>query len=168
MPDFDVFLSFTWSDVDAVEPIEKALRDNGLRVFRDSECITEFDGITEELVTGLASAKVLLAYYSKRYPTRPQRCAAAVITGVGGIGKTSLAEQYALVFRDAFPAGVHWVGPLGADGSLTWDAADVVAQFHQELAELARTDLGLRVDGVEFARLRVLVAERLRRPALLV
>src|SRR2546430_10100788 len=71
MPDFDVFLSFTWSDVDAVDPIERALRDNGLRVCRDSECIPEFDGITEELVPGLASAKVLAAYSWKRYPTRP-------------------------------------------------------------------------------------------------
>lgn len=69
-PRYDVFLSFTWADRAQVMEIEAALRKVGLRVFRDSECIDEFEGITAGLVRGLASSTVLLAYYSKTFPTR--------------------------------------------------------------------------------------------------
>src|SRR5436305_7122504 len=66
---YDVFLSFTWSDTVEVEALERALQSVGLRVFRDRE-IRRFDGITEKLDAALAESKVLLAYYSRRFPTR--------------------------------------------------------------------------------------------------
>ncbi|HEX3649907.1 MAG TPA: toll/interleukin-1 receptor domain-containing protein, partial [Pseudonocardiaceae bacterium] len=69
--EYDVFLSYAWADKDAVSTLQRALEQRGLRVFVDDKRIDEFAGITEELVIGLASSKVLLAYYSKRYPTRP-------------------------------------------------------------------------------------------------
>lgn len=67
---YDVFLSFTWSDITEVLRLERALKAAGLRVFRDSEEIRPFDGITEGLDAALATSKVLLAFYSRRFPTR--------------------------------------------------------------------------------------------------
>jgi hypothetical protein len=53
----------------AVDVIERALRSRGLNVFRDKD-IHLFDGITENLRQALDSCTVLLAFYSRRYPTR--------------------------------------------------------------------------------------------------
>ncbi|HSV64658.1 MAG TPA: TIR domain-containing protein [Mycobacteriales bacterium] len=66
----DVFLSDARADLGAVLELEGALRAVGLRVFRDSECVDEFDGISPGIVAGLASSRVLLAYYSAVHPTR--------------------------------------------------------------------------------------------------
>lgn len=69
---YDVFLSFTRTSPGAdeqAERIARALAGRGLRVFRDVR-IDEFDGITAELVASLAASKVLLAYYTREYPTR--------------------------------------------------------------------------------------------------
>jgi tetratricopeptide (TPR) repeat protein len=264
---WDVFLSFTWADADEVDLLQQALQDHGLTVFRDAHCISAFDGITDEIVAGLAGAKVLLAYYSTRYPTRhacqweltaafiagqregspirrvlvvnpaensdhvqpieledacyfsaprtvverarlaarvadvvagldrplgalrslvgapslpsqvlrprrfvgrypdlwrihgelragdfpatagPRRNAAVVVTGLAGTGKSSLAEQYAFLFRDGYPGGVFWTGPL-ADHTDILGEERVVAEFVGQVAEIARTRLGLTVTGL--------------------
>jgi tetratricopeptide (TPR) repeat protein len=280
----DVFLSFSWADVADVDPIDAALRQAGLSVFRDSRAIEEFDGISAELTEALASVKVLVAYYSATFPTRPacqwelttafiaaqrhgdprlrvltvnpepnaahlapvelvdaryfvrpgnaaerarlaqlvrdrvlaatgplgpapdradpglppqlQRtgpfvgrfpqlwqvhsalhnndfpasttpigCPVAVLRGIAGVGKSSLAARYGFLFRDAFPGGIYWTGPLDAAQS----GQEAVAQFHTRLRELAGDRLGLRVAGATPDRLRTLVAEhfdRVGRPAL--
>jgi len=67
---FDVFVSYTHADVEAVEVLQAALEAQGLRVFRDHDQIATFESISRRLEQGLARAKVLLAYYSERYPTR--------------------------------------------------------------------------------------------------
>jgi tetratricopeptide (TPR) repeat protein len=67
---YDVFVSYPWADRAAVEPLAQALRDYGLRVFVDDPEIDDFDRITTRITQSLAASKVLLAYYSKRYPTR--------------------------------------------------------------------------------------------------
>jgi tetratricopeptide (TPR) repeat protein len=266
---WDVFLSFTWTDAEAVDVVEQALLEHGLTVFRDAHCISEFEPITDEIVAGLAGAKVLLAYYSKRYPTRhacqweltaafiagqregspvrrvlvvnpaensdhvqpieledacyfsaprtaaeharlaarvadivagldrplgalgrdgpaepgslpgqvlrprrfvgrypdlwrihselragdfpattgPRRCAAVAVTGLAGTGKSSLAEQYAFLFRDAYPGGVFWTGPL-ADHTDVLGEERIMAEFVGQAAEIARTRLGLAVNGL--------------------
>ena len=267
---YDVFLSFTWSDIVEVEKLDKAMRAAGLSVFRDSLGIKSFDGITAELRAALASSKVLLAYYSRRFPTRyacqweltsaylaaqsrdidprrrvlvvnpehdgnhigpvqlqdaayaarprndvemakvvarveemvqatptllgtahsaapllprllhprrfvgrykelwqihsalharelppsvpPVSSAMAVLRGLPGMGKTSLAEQYAFLFRDAYPGGVHWTGPLGA--------TDTRTQFHASVRQVA-TAMGLRVHGMSPQQIRTMVATRI-------
>ncbi|MGH3438372.1 MAG: TIR domain-containing protein [Sciscionella sp.] len=263
---YDVFLSFTWADVAQVEPIEAALKEQGLRVFRDSECIEEFDGITAELVRALASSAVLLAYYSLRYPTRhacqweltaafiaaqregdprrrvlavnpehnsdhlapveledaryhvaprtaqeraalagrvlervravsgplgsvrarvdpsrmperlrrprcfvgrypqlwqihsalrakdlpatcpPTSSSVAVVTGLAGTGKTSVVEQYAVLFRDAFPGGIFWTGLF--DGGPGLNAEETLAQFFVQMRRIAHHVLGHDMTGV--------------------
>ncbi len=275
----DVFLSFTWSDTAEVTALENALRAAGLRVFRDRG-IDRFDGVTEKLVSALAESKVLLAYYSRRFPSRyacqweltsaflaaqrfgdprrrvlvvnpepdgdhvapveladaayfgrprteqdlariadrvaemvraadaplgavrstapllprllrPRRfvgryrqlwavhsalhardlpattprtsAALAVVRGAAGLGKTSLAEQYAFLFRDAFPGGVRWLDLFGKD-----DPAGALTRFHAHLRTIAM-DLGADVGDHSPEEIRDLVArhiEAARKPQL--
>ncbi len=64
-----VFLSYTWADQAEVDVIESALEARGVSVFRDQD-IALFDGITERLLHAVESSALLLAFYSRRYPTR--------------------------------------------------------------------------------------------------
>jgi tetratricopeptide (TPR) repeat protein len=67
---YDVFLSYARADVDRVKRIERALVAAGLRVFRDAQEVNDFESITDSLIHGLANSKVLLAFYSRTYPSR--------------------------------------------------------------------------------------------------
>ena len=69
-PGYDVFVSYTWADRAAVEPLAQALRDHRLRVFVDDPEIEDFTRITTTITQSLAASRVLLAYYSNTYPTR--------------------------------------------------------------------------------------------------
>lgn len=276
---YDVFLSFTRASSGADEEtarLEKALTRKGLRVFRDVH-IDEFTGITGELASALAASKVLVAYYTREYPTRyacqweltaafvaaqrdgdPRRrvlvvnpgpgsshirpieladakyvgvpntdadldrlaaqiaahvatvrgCLGAatrpvdrarlpaevlaprllvgrypemwdvhthlnamdlpgvhkpapepvvVITGLPGMGKTSVAARYAYLYRDAYPGGVFWTGSFGAD-SYTF-----LGRFTDQLRQIADEQLGLEIQGVEPDRLRAMVGAALSR-----
>jgi tetratricopeptide (TPR) repeat protein len=267
---YDVFLSYTWGDLDLVGRVQAALEAEGLTVFRDVDNPL-FDGITDGLTAALDASKVLLAVYSRRYPTRyacqweltraflagqvvgdprdrvlvvnpepdeshivpvhledagyfaaagsdpdltrlakavrakvkradrpigacrptgvpglPQRvlgprrfvgrypslwqihsalhavdvpmiraptpCPAVVVKGFAGTGKTSLAEQYAFLFRDAFPGGVHWIDLAGADP---------VAEFSARLRRIAGQEMGLDVHSASRRRVRSIVAGQL-------
>ncbi|MFJ9781470.1 TIR domain-containing protein [Amycolatopsis sp. NPDC101161] len=262
---YDIFLSFTWADSVEVNALQDALEAAGLRVFRDRE-IRRFEGITEKLADALAESKVLLAYYSRRFPTRyacqweltsaflaaqrhgdprrrvlvvnpetdgnhiapveledaaycarpkndreraiavrriaemvraadtplgavrstapvlsrllrPRRfvgryrqlwaihsalharelpattprtsSALAVVRGVAGLGKSSLAEQYAFLFRDAFPGGVRWLGLFGQD-----------ARFHSQVRAIAG-ELGADVGDLPPEEIRAVVARHI-------
>jgi hypothetical protein len=67
---YDVFISYSWADHDAVQPLAQALRNHGLRVFIDDSETDDFVGITTTITQHLAASRVLLAYYSRQYPTR--------------------------------------------------------------------------------------------------
>jgi tetratricopeptide (TPR) repeat protein len=69
-PAYDVFLSYAWADRAAIRPLAQALREHGLRVFVDDPEIEDFDRITSRITQSLAASRVLLAYYSRHYPTR--------------------------------------------------------------------------------------------------
>ncbi|WP_433576193.1 NB-ARC domain-containing protein [Nocardia brasiliensis] len=72
-----------------------------------------------------------------REPVPPQP---VVLTGIPGVGKSSLAARYAYLYRDAYPGGVFWIGPL-AD-SFAGGAAAARARFETHLRELAAAMLG--------------------------
>lgn len=67
---YDVFVSYWSGDAEAVEPLRAALERAGLRVWIDSRRIEEHASISREVRDGIATSKVLLAYYSATYPTR--------------------------------------------------------------------------------------------------
>jgi len=66
--DYDVFISYAHVEGANVDPIERALTEAGLRVFRDTTDIAPSSSITRAVEAALASSKSLLAYYSRRYP----------------------------------------------------------------------------------------------------
>jgi hypothetical protein len=68
-PSYDVFVSYPWTDREAIQPLAQALRDRGLQVFVDDPEIDDFERITTRITHSLAASCVLLAYYSKQYPT---------------------------------------------------------------------------------------------------
>ncbi|HEX4837678.1 MAG TPA: toll/interleukin-1 receptor domain-containing protein [Solirubrobacteraceae bacterium] len=68
---YDVFLSYARGDRARVDELYAALEARKLRVFRDENDIEHFEGITARVRDGVARSRVLLAFYSAVYPTRP-------------------------------------------------------------------------------------------------
>lgn len=68
---YDVFLSYAHRDRARVDELYAALKERGLRVFRDENDIEHFEGITARVRDTLARSRVLLAFFSAIYPTRP-------------------------------------------------------------------------------------------------
>jgi hypothetical protein len=92
---------------------------------------------------------------------RPDPQPAVMVTGLAGSGKTSLAARYAGLYRDAFPGGVFWIGPLGGPAA-RGDETGVLAEYTSQLRNLAADRLGLDVSVVEPEKLRLMVADTLR------
>ena len=86
-----------------------------------------------------------------------------VVTGMGGIGKTSFVRAYAWAFGAAHEGGVYWTavgGPGGVPAALL--------RFDDQVRALATT-IGVPTEGMSTARVRLLVADHLdrqRRPSL--
>jgi tetratricopeptide (TPR) repeat protein len=66
----------------------------------------------------------------------------AVVTGMGGIGKTSLVRAYAWLFGALFPGGVFWIG-VGGPGGVT----GARSRFERQLRDLAEA-AGILVRGM--------------------
>ena len=58
------------------------------------------------------------------------------IRGMGGVGKSLLAEVYATRFAAAFPGGIFWLN-LAGDPSRTTDSDAVLAEHHHQLKALS-------------------------------
>ena len=66
-----MFLSWTRADGDErIREFAAALTAAGVSVWIDEERVEPFESISDGVRDGLAAAKVLLAWYSRRYPTR--------------------------------------------------------------------------------------------------
>ena len=94
------------------------------------------------------------ALHAGRFPLveRAAPVGVAVVSGLPGIGKTTLAEQYALEFGSAFPGGIVRV-------SLPADGGDVLATYNRSLRGIVGW-AGLSIRGLPAERLRPMLAER--------
>ncbi len=66
---YDLFFSYRRHDLDRARLLLDALTSCGMRVFRDETAIDEGASITQEIREGIASSKLLLAFYSSTYPS---------------------------------------------------------------------------------------------------
>jgi tetratricopeptide (TPR) repeat protein len=88
----------------------------------------------------------------------------AVVSGLGGTGKSLLAREYALRFAGAFPGGVFWLVAQGADESA--DPVELEGRRRQHVHDVALAVLGPgAVEHLDPDDLEVAVrAELSRRP----
>jgi len=87
----------------------------------------------------------------------------AVLTGMAGIGKTSLVRAYAWLFDEAHSGGVYWTS-VGGPGGI----AAARRRFDDQVRALAAA-VGIATDRVGRERIRLLLGEHLdglRRPCL--
>jgi hypothetical protein len=77
---------------------------------------------------------------------RPHRPGGPQLRGLGGIGKTLLAEEYALRFGAAYPGGIYWLRAYGSHDQADLSPEELDARRHDELRQLAR-GLALAMEG---------------------
>lgn len=76
---------------------------------------------------------------------KPQGNDLVRVHGMGGIGKSLLAEEYALRFSAAYPGGIFWLSASPPDSRTTPEQ-----QYQGQMLDLALR-LGMQVAGQEFA-----------------
>jgi hypothetical protein len=69
------------------------------------------------------------------------------VYGMGGIGKSLLAEEYALRYGAAFPGGVFWLSAFGNDDTKTGMSADERGAAREGQIRKIATALGITVEG---------------------
>lgn len=70
-PEWDVFISYARKDSDQVVALVEFLRSHNLRVFLDESDIRAFTSVPKSIRQALAASRLLIAYFSHVYPTRP-------------------------------------------------------------------------------------------------
>jgi len=69
------------------------------------------------------------------------------VYGMGGVGKSLLAEEYALRYGAAFPGGVFWLSAFGNDDTKTGMSADEREAAREGQIRQIATTLGITVEG---------------------
>ncbi len=83
-----------------------------------------------------------------------------ILAGMGGAGKSLLAEEYAIRFGAAYPGGVFWLKALGHDAARSMDAQEREAERQRQFARLAEF-LGIPTKERSFPEIRADLGERL-------
>src|SRR5947207_2450058 len=117
---YDVFLSHAWADGERPHQIAEALSKAGLRVWFDAAEINDFTSFVGRLKEMWEVHSLLHAgdVAQVSYATVATGGIARV-SGLGGMGKSLLAEEYALHFGSAYPGGVFWLRAHGNDDAQT-------------------------------------------------
>ena len=90
----------------------------------------------------------------------------ALVRGAGGIGKSLMAEEYALRFGAAYPGGVFWLRAYGhPDGGPSIAPAQRVNLRDAQMLDLA-VGLGIDTHGLEAAQVRAAMAGHFAREGL--
>ena len=85
------------------------------------------------------------------------------VTGLGGIGKSLLAEEYALRFASAFPAGIFWLRAAAFEAHQTHsDPGEVEARRREQFRAIALA-LGINTVGLEHDRVEAELASALKK-----
>jgi hypothetical protein len=74
--------------------------------------------------------------------------AAVQLRGLGGIGKTMLAEEYALRFAPAYPGGVFWLTAPGGSAAAHFASANVRSAERARQVRSLAADVGVPVEGL--------------------
>jgi Flp pilus assembly protein TadD len=75
------------------------------------------------------------------------------VRGLAGVGKSLLAEEYALRFGAAYPGGIFWLRAYGNDDTKeALGAAEREALRTDQIAQIAER-LGIRIDGLKAAEI---------------
>ena len=83
------------------------------------------------------------------------------ITGMGGSGKSVLAEEYALRFGAAYPAGIVWLRAFGYDDTrANASPEERVQDRERQLAAIAES-AGIAVKGLNTGEIGIRLAEKL-------
>ena len=82
------------------------------------------------------------------------------VRGLGGIGKSLLAEEYALRYGAAFPGGIFWLKAFGSDSNKMLQ--DRETDRMQQIIEFA-AQIPLAVEQKPFAEVWAMLAEELRK-----
>ena len=86
------------------------------------------------------------------------------IRGLAGIGKSLLAEEFALRFGAAFPGGIFWLKTFGSDSNKSLE--DRESDRKQQVIEFA-AQIPLSVAQKPFAEVWAMLAEEMRKSACL-
>lgn len=87
----------------------------------------------------------------------------AQVTGLGGVGKSLLAEEYALHFGAAYPGGVFWLRAYGNDDAkATLDAEACEAERVGQIQIIAER-VGLATQGMTAAQIEGALARHIER-----
>ncbi len=78
--------------------------------------------------------------------TGVQGVSGAQLRGLGGSGKSLLAEEYARRFSAAFPGGVFWLRAYGYDAQMALSAEEREMERQRQVLAFA-ADLGISADG---------------------
>ena len=84
----------------------------------------------------------------------------AQVSGLGGIGKSLLAEEYALRFGAAYPGGIFWLRAFGNDPSRATSAEAREAVRVEQFGAVA-TAMGIDIKGLEPAQTEALLGAKL-------
>jgi tetratricopeptide (TPR) repeat protein len=84
------------------------------------------------------------------------------LTGLGGIGKSLLAEEYALRFASAFPTGIFWLRGSAFDAGPQYGRGDAIEARRREQARSIAIALGIDVEGIGYDKVEAELGKALR------
>ena len=91
-----------------------------------------------------------------------ERPAVVQLTGLGGIGKSLLAEEYALRFASVFPAGVFWLRGSGFDAEAQDSGGDAIEARRRRQIRSIAIALSISVEGIGYDQVEAELSKTLR------